>query len=155
MIEYCCKCKNVKENLNDAYCNSCRKAYNKQYNEDKQGYWLYMIIGEDNSTIEYIGKTNRIDIRTSVDYNGFCASTKHLFENDKWSSIKILDVTDLVVDDIELRVLENELINLYKPNCNKIETTNYLLHNSRLFELITEIHAREWTTYKENHKKIA
>lgn len=147
----CSKCK-VEEvaNSNQWYCATCRSIYNKGYNNSKQGHYLYMIMNDD--TIQYIGKTNRIDVRTSCHITGHCNSTKHVFEQDKWSEIKFHDVTDLVNDDIELRVLENELINLYKPSCNDITNTSYLLHNNRLFELITAIHSREWQVYKINQK---
>lgn len=149
----CSKCGAEKAADNQGYCVKCRSAYNKGYNNSKQGHYLYMIM--ENDTIQYIGKTNRIDVRTSCHITGHCNSTKHLFELDKWSEIKFLDVSDLVQDDVELRVLENELINLYKPSCNVVTSTNYLLHNSRLFELITAIHSREWEVYLKNCKKIA
>ena len=137
------------------YCKCCIKEYNKNYNNVSKGYFLYMIVS-DNGAIEYVGKTSRIDKRISKHVTCKVLSTKHIFEFGKWTEIKVLDVTDLVKDDIELRVLENELINLYKPSCNVVTSTNYLLHNSRLFELITAIHSREWEVYKINlHKKIA
>lgn len=146
----CSKCGAEKVADNQGYCVECRREYNKQYGEEMQGYYLYMIM--ENDTIQYIGKTNRIDRRISNHINGYSSSTKHIFEQGKWTEIKLLNVTDLVQDDIELRVLENELINLYKPSCNVVTSTNYLLHNSRLFELMSEIHSRRWTTYKINQK---
>lgn len=147
----CSKCGAEKMADSQGYCVKCRSAYNKGYGLNKQGYFLYMIMQEE--VIQYIGKTNRIDRRISNHINGYSSSTKHIFEFGKWTEIKVLDVTDLVQDDIELRVLENELINLYKPSCNVATNTNYLLHNSRLFELITAIHSREWEVYKINQKK--
>jgi len=148
----CSKCGAEKVADNQGYCVECKREYNKQYDEEMQGHYLYMIMNGD--TIQYIGKTNRIDRRISNHINGHSPNTKHIFEFGKWTEIKFLDVTDLVDDDVELRVLENDLINLYKPSCNVVTSTNYLLHNSRLFELITAIHGREWEAYKINlHKK--
>lgn len=151
----CSKCSaNKKEDIYN-YCKCCMKEYNKNYNNASKGYFLYMIIGV-NGAIEYVGKTSRIDKRVSQHVTCKVPSTKHIFWSKKWTEIKYIDLTEVVADDVELRVLENELINLYKPSCNVVTSTNYLLHNSRLFELITAIHSREWEVYKINlHKKIA
>lgn len=149
----CSKCK-VEEvvsiDSNQWYCPSCRKEYNKAYNNTKQGHFLYMIMNND--VIQYIGKASRIDNRISSHINCHSSNTKHIFEQGKWTEIKVLDVTGVVIDDIELRVLENELINLYKPSNNDITNTSYLLHNSRLFELMSDIHSRRWISYKINSK---
>ena len=148
----CSKCgANKKEDIYN-YCKCCIKEYNKNYNDVSKGYFLYMIIS-CNGAIEYVGKTSRIDKRISKHVTCKVPSTKHIFEFSKWTEVKYIDLTEVVADDVELRVLENELINLYKPSCNVVTSTNYLLHNSRLFELITAIHSRVWKTYKKNCKK--
>lgn len=150
----CSRCSADKKEDIYNYCKCCIKEYNKNYNNVSKGYFLYIVI--NSNEILYIGKTSRIDKRVSQHVTCKVPSTKHIFEFGKWTEVKYIDLTEVVADDVELRVLENELINLYKPSCNVVTSTNYLLHNSRLFELITAIHSREWEVYKINlHKKIA
>lgn len=152
IIKNCCKCKKADTEVNQPYCKSCRSELNREYREKMKAYHLYVITG-NGGQILYIGKTKDIGTRTSLHINGHVQSTKYLFEQGLWEEIKVVNVETLCVDDIELRVLENELINLYKPICNKITNTNYLLKNERLFELITGLHSRSWEVYKR--KKIA
>lgn len=147
----CSKCNAEKEEDIYNYCKCCIKEYNKNYNNVSKGYFLYIVV--NNNEILYIGKTSRIDKRISSHVTCKVQSTKNIFEFGKWTEVKYIDLTEVVADDVELRVLENELINLYKPSCNVVTSTNYLLHNSRLFELITAIHSRVWKTYKKNCKK--
>lgn len=147
----CSKCGAEKEENRDYYCSACRSSYNKSYDDIREGYFLYMVMNND--TIEYIGKTNRIDKRFSEHKRCRVSSTKHIFEFGKWTEVKYIDLTEVVSDDIELRVLENELINLYKPCCNEVSNTSYLLKNERLFQLMTIVHSEVWRTYKKNCKK--
>ena len=149
----CSRCSADKKEDIYNYCKCCIKEYNKNYNNASKGYFLYIVI--NSNEILYIGKTSRIDKRVSQHVTCKVPSTKHIFTSKEWTKIKYIDLTGIVVDDVELRVLENELINLHKPCCNVVTSTNYLLHNSRLFELITAIHSKVWKTYKKNCKKIA
>lgn len=147
----CSKCgANKKEDIYN-YCKCCIKEYNKNYNNVSKGYFLYIVV--NNNEILYIGKTSRIDKRISSHVTCKVQSTKNIFRSRKWTKIKYIDLTRVVVDDVELRVLENELINLHKPFCNEITNTNYLLKNERLFTLMTIVHSDVWKTYKENYKK--
>lgn len=136
------------------YCKCCIKEYNKNYNNASKGYFLYIVI--NSNEILYVGKTSRIDKRVSKHVTCKVPSTSDVFWSKKWTEIKYIDLTGVVVDDVELRVLENELINLHKPCCNEVSNTSYLLKNERLFQLMTIVHSEVWKTYKINlHKKIA
>lgn len=122
----------------------------KKYFTKFDGYFLY-IITDINNNIKYVGETTNIKTRLS---NHLCFNSnikKHLQEN-KWKYIKYLDISNLVENKNELRLLENELIELYQPAWNKSKNIVKEIAEERKFELICNIHnlTNVWQIYATN-----
>ena len=84
--------------------------------------------------------------------SGCVDSTKELFDSDDWGSIKYLDVSDLVSNEVELKVLENILIEIYQPKLNKAKNIIRDVNNDRIFSLIATLHnmSQDWKVFKVN-----
>lgn len=127
------------------------KQYQKQYYKQFKGYYLY-IIQDKNNEIVYVGQTSNYYNRLSHHILGYVDSTKELFDNGEWSSIKYLDVSDLVANEMELKVLENILIEIYQPKLNKAKNIIRGIDNDRIFSLIATLHNmnQDWKVFKVN-----
>ena len=132
------------------YRQTHREHYN-QYRNQYKGYYLYIILGKNNEIV-YVGETTNYHTRLMNHLSENVNATKELFANNEWSSIQYLDVTDLVANDLELRAMENILIELYNPRLNTLKNIIRDIDNDRLFSLIATLHSilNEWITFKTN-----
>ena len=132
---------------NKEHCSQYQKEYYNQF----KGYYLY-IIQDKNNNIVYVGQTCNYYNRLCRHLSGYVDSTKDLFTSGDWGCIKYLDVTDLVANDMELKALENELIELYEPRCNTLLNIIRDIDRDRLFSLLAQLHGilNEWIVFKEN-----
>ena len=128
-----------------------RNQYQNQYRNQFKGYYLYIILDKQDNIV-YVGQTsnyyNRLCRHLSKDVN----ATKELFDSGNWYCIKYLDVGDIVENDLELKALENILIELYQPRCNTLLNIIRDIDNNRLFSLVAQLHSilNEWIVFKEN-----
>ena len=149
-----CKSKHNKtyQQTHRQYLNQYKNQYNKQYYKQFKGYYLYIILDKQGN-VAYIGETTNYYRRlTDHLYGGVNNATKELFANNEWSSIQYLDVTDLVANEMELRAMENILIELYNPRLNTLKNIIRDIDNDRLFSLVATLHSilNEWITFKTN-----
>lgn len=118
--------------------------------EKFRGYYLYIIVDEEN-IIKYVGSTTNIKRRL---YSHLTCNSNiaEQMEQGTWEYIKYLDISDLVENENELRLLENELIELYSPAWNKTKNIIKEIEEKRKFELICSIHNLEnvWQIYATN-----
>ena len=125
--------------------------YQNQYRNQFTGYYLYIILDKNNQ-IAYVGQTknyyNRLTKHLSEDVN----STKELFDSGNWHCIKYLDVSDLVANEMELKALENILIEIYEPRLNKAKNIIRDVDNDRIFSLIATLHnmGNDWKVFRVN-----
>ena len=122
----------------------------KNYIEKFDGYYLYIITNAENKIL-YVGETTNIKTRLSNHLSLTTNIKKHLREDD-WKYIKYLDISNLVDNENELRLLENELIELYQPQWNKYKNIVKEIEEERKLELICSIHNLEniWQIYATN-----
>ena len=152
-----------------SWCRGCRNKYNQtykqtnsqykqhqmqyqnQYRNQFKGYYLY-IIKDKNNKIVYVGQTSNYYNRLTTHLSGGSNATKELFANNEWGCIKYLDVSNFVENEMELRALENALIELYNPRLNTVKNIIRDIDNDRLFSLIATLHSilNEWITFKTN-----
>ena len=133
-------------------CKECHsKIVNKNFTNKFTGYYVY-IIQDKNNEIVYVGKTTNYYKRLSHHISGYVDSTKELFDNGDWGIIKYLDVSDLVANEMELKVLENMLIGIYEPKLNKAKNIIRDVDNDRIFTLIATLHnmSQDWKIFKVN-----
>ena len=138
-----------------SYCKKCYRDYQKVYREEHKGYYLYIVLDENNKVL-YVGATEKIYQRISAHINGH-SNIKDLMLSDKWSCIKYLDITNLVSNREEMLLLENSLIELYNTEWNDKKNIIRNVDKLREFELISQVHSLDkvWTTYcKNEHKKM-
>ena len=147
---------------NSQHLKECQRQYrqtnkehinqrNKEYYDRFKGYYLYIILGKNNE-IAYVGETTNHYKRLCNHLSGYVNSTKELFDSGDWACIKYLDVTDLVANDMELRALENALIELYQPKLNTVKNIIRDIDKDRLFSLVATLHSilNEWEEFKTN-----
>lgn len=140
---------------NYSYCKQCYSEYQKNYREGHKGYYLYVVLDESKKVL-YVGATEKIYQRISAHINGH-SNIKNLMLSNNWSSIKYLNITNLVKNREEMLLLENSLIELYNTDWNDKKNIIKNIDKLREFELLAEIHSlnKEWSTYCENeHKKM-
>ena len=141
---------------NKEYRQTHREHYNqyyKEYQKQFKGYYLYIILGKNNEIV-YVGQTTNYYTRLINHLSGGVNnSTKELFANGDWSCIKYLDVSNFVVNEMELRAMENILIELYNPRLNTLKNIIRDIDNDRLFSLIATLHSmsQEWEIFKTNN----
>ena len=148
---------------NSQYLKECQRQYrqtnkehinqrNKEYYDRFKGYYLYIILGKNNEIV-YVGQTTNYYKRLYNHLSGYVDSTKELFANNEWSCIKYLNVGDIVENEAELRALENELIELYKPRLNTRLNIINDIDRGRLFGLLAQLHSilNEWIVFKTNN----
>ena len=125
--------------------------YQKQYYNQFKGYYVYIILDKNNEIV-YVGQTTNYYTRLCRHLSGGVNSTSELFNSDDWGSIKYLDVSDLVANEIELKVLENILIEIYEPRLNKAKNIIRDVDNDRIFSLIATLHNmnNDWKVFKIN-----
>lgn len=151
----CCKCNENVAKESHSYCQECYNEYQKNYREDRKGYYLYIVL--DGKKILYVGATEKIYQRISAHINGH-SNIKDLMLSDNWTCIKYLDITNLVDNREELLFLENSLIDLYETKYNDKKNIIRNMSQERIFSLMSEVHnlTQEWNVYAENeHKKNA
>lgn len=129
------------------------KAYMKNYREKRLGYYLYIIINLDE--IIYVGATLNLQARISKHINKHNPNTRKIFESGNWTSIKYLDISNIVYNREEMLLLENCLIDLYNTKINKRKTIIKNVDRQREFSLVAEVHNlnQKWITYCENEQK--
>ena len=122
----------------------------KNYIEKFDGYYLYIITNKDNKIL-YVGETTNIKKRLS-NHLSLTTNIKNHMKSDEWEYIKYLDISNLVDNENELRLLENELIELYQPQWNKYKNIVKEIEEERKFELICNLHSLEnvWQIYATN-----
>ena len=153
---WCRECKNkhnkTYKQTHRQYLNQYRNQYNKQYYDRFKGYYLYIILDKQDN-VAYIGQTTNYYRRlTDHLYGGVNNATKELFKSGNWSYIKYLDVSNFVENDIELKALENELIELYQPRCNTQVNVIHDIDRGRLFSLLAQLHNmnNDWKIFRVN-----
>lgn len=126
----------------------------KQWREDNKGYYLYII--RNSEEVFYVGATEHLNYRLSNHVNCNSSNTKNLMESDKWTEIKYLDITNVVANREEMLLLENSLIDLYKPMYNKVMNRIKNVDKLREFSLVAEVHGlnQQWKLYCKNKKII-
>lgn len=141
-------CNNIVEV--SGYCHTCKKIYNKHYNEKlkHKGYYLYVILGANNE-VEYIGATENLKRRIQYQHLKGFSHIRELMRSDKWEVIKYLDVSDLVENREELLMLENALIDLYPNKYNNKKSIIRNIDKLREFILLSEVHSltQKWELY--------
>ena len=152
-----CDCKECHSKITKKYIkanrdivNQYQKQYNKQYQKHFKGYYLY-IIQDKNNEIVYVGQTSNYYKRLCNHISGYVNATKELFNSGNWSYIKYLDVS-FVENDLELKALENELIELYQPRCNTKLNIIHDIDRGRLFSLLAQLHCilNDWKVFRVN-----
>ena len=145
--QHCKEYQKQYQQTNKEYLNQYQKQYYKQF----KGYYLYIILDKNNEIV-YVGQTSNYYKRLSNHLSGYVDSTKELFDSDDWESIKYLDVSDLVENDLELKAMENELIELYQPRCNIQLNVIRDIDRGRLFSLLAQLHnmLNDWIVFKVN-----
>lgn len=132
-----------------AWCKECNNTYNKQYREENKGYYLYFIYNYKECV--YVGSTSNLNNRISSHING------HTHLKDKistWTSIKYIDLTDLLDSREELYFVEMACIELLSPPWNTVEPHINISHDRalELYDLIEEyINADKLELYKTNY----
>lgn len=94
--------------------------------------------------------------RVSKHVNGDVNTTKEMFTTDKWTGIKALDVTEIIENEMEHRILENTFMYLYEPVLN--QQTNRIPNDFskfRLLELMALVNdiSCDWIEIKNNSRK--
>lgn len=122
----------------------------KNYIEKFDGYYLYIITDKDNNIL-YVGETTNIKRRLS-NHLSLTTNIKNHMKSDEWEYIKYLNISNLVENENELRLLENELIELYQPSWNKTKNIIKEIEEERKFELLCNLHSLEnvWQIYATN-----
>ena len=149
---YCKECHSkyhqTYEQTNRQYINQYKRQYNKQF----KGYYLYIILDKQDNVV-YVGQTSNYYNRLMNHLSENNDSTKELFSSGNWSSIKYLDVEHIVANEMELRALENALIELYNPRLNTLKNIIRDIDKDRLFGLLAELHGilNEWVVFKTNY----
>lgn len=166
-VKKCPKCGQIKglnEFSSSGYCKVCYSEYKRQWHENNEeyykryyeegkGYYLYIIC--ENNVIQYVGATEVLSKRLNFHIN--CKSNiKDLMSSDKWTEIKYLDITNVVANREEMLLLENTLIDLYKPMYNKVMNRIRNVDKLREFSLVAEVHDLNkcWKLYCKNKKII-
>lgn len=143
-------CQTYKQ-TNKQYINQYNSQYQKEYYKQFKGYYLY-IIQDKNNEIVYVGQTTNYYTRLCHHLSGGVNSTKELFTNNDWHCIKYLDVGHIIENDLELKALENELIELYQPSCNTQLNVIRDIDRGRLFSLLAQLHSmlNDWEIFRVN-----
>ena len=126
--------------------------YNKEYKNQFKGYYLYIILDKQDNII-YVGQTSNFYTRLINHLSENVNSTKEFFANNEWGCIKYLDVSNFVENEMELKSLENKLIELYEPRCNTHLNIIRDVDRNRLFSLLAQLHSilNEWIVFRTNN----
>ena len=145
--QHCKEYQKQYKQTNKQYINQYQKEYYIQF----KGYYVY-IIQDKQGNIVYVGQTTNYYTRLCHHLSGGVNATKELFANNDWTCIKYLDVSDLVANEVELKVLENILIELYNPKLNKAKNIIRDVDNDRIFSLIATLHNinNDWIVFRVN-----
>lgn len=139
------------------WCKECSNKYyktnsqqHKEYYDRFKGYYLYIILDKQDKVV-YVGETTNHYKRLCNHLSGYVNSTKELFASNEWGCIKYLDVS-FVANEMELKSLENELIELYEPRLNTQLNIIRDIDRGRLFSLIATLHSmnQDWEIFKTN-----
>ena len=128
-----------------------RNQINNRFRNQFTGCYLYIILDKQDNIV-YVGQTSNYYNRLYNHLSGSVNSTQELFASNDWSKIKYLDVSDIVENEMELRALENELIELYEPKLNKAKNIIHDIERGRLFSLLAQLHSilNEWIVFRTN-----
>lgn len=150
----CIKCGINPRRNNHPWCLRCFRKYKKEWDNSHKGYFLY-IIKDKNNKILYVGETENIKARIENHLNGH-SHIKNLIQSDEWEVIEFTDITNLINNREELEVLENDLIELYKPKYNKRNNKIRNVNIQRQFSLIAELHSLKtsWKTFATREEYI-
>ncbi|HAT4349917.1 GIY-YIG nuclease family protein [Clostridium perfringens] len=149
----CCNCGNLVTagSKSKQRCHKCNKEhYNKYHNNfynKNKSFYLY-IIEDKGGIVRYAGITSSIVTRISAHISKRVSGTKELFKNNNWKSIKYADLSEIVNDKKELKVLENTMmadLNTYN-NSDSIKD----IDKKRREELLEEFKYYDFKIYKEN-----
>ena len=146
-----CWCKGCKSEHNQTHRQHYNQ-YHKEYCNQFKGYYLYIILDKQDKIV-YVGQTSNYYTRLCQHLSGGVDSTKELFDSGNWGSIKYLNVSNFVENEMELRALENALIELYNPRLNTVKNIIRDIDKDRLFSLVATLHniLNEWITFKTNY----
>lgn len=123
-----------------------KKGYMKQWLSKFDGYYVY-VIKDLQGNIVYTGKTGNWYSRLSNHTSRNVDTTKDFIKQGNYT-IQYLDITNDINSDMELKYLENFLIELYEPPLNDIKNIIRGLDKFRMLELVTMVHSRiDWITY--------
>ncbi|EIW6613674.1 GIY-YIG nuclease family protein [Clostridium perfringens] len=132
-------------------CSKCNKEHYNEYHNDfynkNKSFFLY-IIEDKSGIVRYAGITSSIVTRVSAHINKRVSGTKELFENNNWKCFKYVDLSKIVDDKSELKVLENTMmadLNTYN-NSDSIKD----IDKRRIEELLEEFKYYDFKIYKEN-----
>ena len=148
---YCRECSSkyhqTYEQTNRQYLNQ----YQIQYYNQFKGYYLYIILDTEGNVV-YVGQTTNYHNRLYNHLSGGVNATKELFANNEWSCIKYLNVEHIVANEVELKALENALIELYEPRLNTVKNIIRDIDRDRLFSLLAQLHSilNEWEIFRTN-----
>ena len=148
-------CKECSSKYIQTYQQTNKEHYNQyrnQYYNQFKGCYLYIILNKQDEIV-YVGQTTNFYKRLMQHLSGYVDATKELFTSGNWSCIKYLDVGDIVENDLELKAMENELIELYKPRLNTVKNVIHDINRGRLFGLLAQLHSilNEWIVFKSNN----
>ncbi|GAA0856987.1 hypothetical protein GCM10008916_08840 [Clostridium nitritogenes] len=150
----CGRCGINPRRKNHPWCLECFQKYKKEWDNSHKGYFLYIVM-DKNKKILYVGATENIQTRMDNHLSGN-SHIKCLIQSDEWEVIKFTDITDLVGDREELSVLENNLIEVYKPKYNKKVNRIRNVEELRIFSLISKLHSLDthWRTFITREKYL-
>ena len=162
-LQYWCKeCKGEHKQTHKEYYSQYYKEYyqthkehlnryQKDYQNQFKGYYVYIILNKQDEVV-YVGQTTNFYTRLIQHLSGCVNATQELFDSGDWSCIKYLDVSNFVESDLELRALENILIELYEPKLNKAKNIISDINKGRLFSLLAQLHSilNEWIVFRTN-----
>ena len=123
----------------------------KEYDSQFKGYYLYIILDKQDKVV-YVGETTNYYKRLMRHLSENVNATKELFANGDWGSIQYLNVEHIVDNEMELKALENALIELYEPRLNTLLNIIRDIDNDRLFSIVTTLHSmnNEWEIFRTN-----
>lgn len=145
-------CRDYKQNNKEKI-----QAYNKAYMEGLKGHYLYIIY--QGKRVAYVGSCSYLSKRISTHINCYSNIAKHM-SRDEWTTIKTLDISDMVNSKEEREYIEHILIQELEPLWNSSSKHKGLDDEQREFDLGVEaVHILDnleqyFVNYKENYGKI-
>lgn len=129
------------------------QEYLKEWHKKHTGHYLYIILND--KEVKYVGMTTNYYNRINKHLNELVDTTKDLFISNNWTSIKYIDLTNIVNSEMELKLLENTLIDIYEPSNNSVKNIIKNIDKLRELQLLSYLHSAidEWIIYKINENR--